>query len=72
MVRLLSNATPSSLLLRNKAGQTPLERAQANNAPHDVIEFLEEITEDWTLKASSEGWGATFDDSIPNDTAAEF
>lgn len=66
LIQSIVQVGSSSVLLRNAVGQRPLERAQANNAPEDVIEFLDEVTE----RESKQVWNASFDESIPNDTAA--
>lgn len=68
IIKAIIGVAPASVLLRNSVGENPLERAQANNAPNEIIDFLEEILEEESKRA----FGASFDDSIPNDTAAEF
>lgn len=68
IIKSIIEIDPASVLLRNVVGENPVERAQANNAPAEVIDFLEEALE----AQSKRTFDASFDTSIPNDTAAAF
>ena len=50
-------AAPAAVLLLNSNGQSPIDRAKANNAPDEIIEYLESSAKEWTMNAAKDGWG---------------
>ena len=57
-VRPLIMAAPAAVLLLNSSGQSPVDRAKANNASSDIVKLLENSAEEWTTKASNDGFGS--------------
>ena len=57
-VRPLIEAAPAAVLSLNSSGQSPVDRAKANNAPADIIELLESAAEDYSRNAASDGWAS--------------
>ena len=58
VLRPLIAAAPAAVLLLNSSGQSPIDRAKANNAPEEIVRQLEESANEWTKKASMDGWGS--------------
>ena len=49
------------MLLLNSSGQSPVDRAKANNAPGDIVKLLENAAEDYSRNATSgDGSWASF------------
>ena len=71
MLRPLIKASPAAVLLLNSSGQSPIDRAKSNNAPSDVVRFLEEAAEEWTARATrpNDGWGDSY---TGDDSRSEF
>ena len=64
---MLIDAAPAAVLLLNSSGQSPIDRAKANNAPAAIIALLEGSAAQWTKRAATDGWGAfspDFDDGF--------
>lgn len=55
-VRPLIEAAPEAVLSMNISGQSPIDRAKANNAPSDIIELLENAAEEYSRHAN--GWAS--------------
>lgn len=51
-------AAPAAVLSLNSSGQSPVDRAKANNAPTDIIQLLESAAEDYSKNAASDGWAS--------------
>jgi len=61
-VRPLIEAAPAAVLLLNSSGQSPIDRAKANNAPVDIIRLLENAAEEYSRNATSgDGSWASFE-----------
>lgn len=52
-VRPLIEAAPAAVLLMNSSGQSPVDRAKANNAPGDIVKLLENAAEEYQRSAAS-------------------
>ena len=60
-VRPLIEAAPAAVLLLNSSGQSPVDRARANNAPTDIVRLLEGAAEEYSRNAASgDGSWASF------------
>ena len=47
-VRPLIEAAPAAVLLLNSSGQSPVDRAKANNAPGDIVRLLESSSDEYS------------------------
>eukprot|EP00558_Chaetoceros_sp_UNC1202_P001593 CAMPEP_0197260564 /NCGR_PEP_ID=MMETSP1429-20130617/84099_1 /TAXON_ID=49237 /ORGANISM="Chaetoceros sp., Strain UNC1202" /LENGTH=105 /DNA_ID=CAMNT_0042724807 /DNA_START=430 /DNA_END=748 /DNA_ORIENTATION=- len=63
IVDLLIKSAPSSVLLLNNEGLSPLDAARKYQASKEVLELLEKAAEDWKKQALDDGW-SNFDSSI--------
>jgi len=60
-VRPLIEAAPAAVLLLNSSGQSPVDRAKANNAPGEIVRLLESAAEEYSRNATSgDGSWASF------------
>ena len=59
-VRPLIEAAPAAVLLLNSSGQSPVDRARANNAPREICDLLETAAEEYTRQAGRDGSWASF------------
>ncbi|KAL3794673.1 hypothetical protein HJC23_010101 [Cyclotella cryptica] len=55
-VRPLIEAAPAAVLSMNSSGQSPIDRAKANDAPSDIIDLLENAAEEYSRHA--DGWAS--------------
>ena len=52
-VKPLIEAAPAAVLLLNSSGQSPVDRAKANNAPGEIVKLLERAAEDYSNSGDS-------------------
>ena len=72
-VRPLIEAAPAAVLLLNSSGQSPVDRAKANNAPGDIVRLLESAADEYSRNATSgEGKWASFGGEMKEKGLASF
>jgi hypothetical protein len=56
MIDLFLKSAPSSVMILDVNGRSPLDLAIATNSQKDVINLLRNAAEEWTKKALDDGW----------------
>ena len=56
MIDLFLKSAPSSVILLDVNGRSPLDLATTTNSQKDVINLLRNAAEGWTKKALDDGW----------------
>jgi len=57
IIELLLDCAPSSILVLNISGQSPVDRAKSNGLKKNIIGVLKTAADNLALSAEREGWG---------------